>query len=238
LDALLVGGVEIADLPDPRAARHALSAAQFLVSLELRRSEVTEHADVVFPVAPVAEKSGTFLNWEGRQRFFAVALQDSATLTDLRVLDAIAAEMGFGLGLANAAAARDELQRLGTWAGTIREAPTTPPASSPRPLRGQAILAGWRMLLDSGRLQDGEPHLAGTARPPVVRLSPSTAAEIGAIEADPVTVSTHLGAITLPLNVSDLPDRVVWLPMNSGACAVHDRLGVTAGALVTIGAPR
>jgi NADH-quinone oxidoreductase subunit G len=94
------------------------------------------------------------------------------------------------------------------------------------------------MLLDSGRLQDGEPHLAGTARRPVVRLSSSTAAEIGAGEGDPVTVSTKCGAITLPLNISDLPDRVVWLPMNSGQSAVHDRLGVTAGALVTIGAPR
>jgi NADH-quinone oxidoreductase subunit G len=237
LDALLVGGVEISDLPDPRTARHALSGVQFLVSLELRRSDVTEHADVVFPVSPVAEKSGTFINWEGRQRFFPAALHDSGTLTDLRVLDAIAAEMGFGLGLPNAAAARDELQRLGTWSGPRREAPATPPASSPRPLRGQAILAGWRMLLDSGRLQDGEPHLAGTARPPVVRLSSATAAEIGAIDGDPVTVSTDFGAITLPLNVSDLPDRVVWLPMNSGACAMHDQLGVTAGALVTIGAP-
>ena len=36
------------------------------------------------------------------------------------------------------------------------------------------------MLLDAGRLQDGEPHLAGTARPPVARLSAATAAEIGA----------------------------------------------------------
>ena len=32
-----------------------------------RASAVTEQADVVFPVAPVAEKAGTFVDWEGRR---------------------------------------------------------------------------------------------------------------------------------------------------------------------------
>jgi len=91
------------------------------------------------------------------------------------------------------------------------------------------------MLLDRGRLQDGEPHLAGTARPPVVRLSPSTTVEIGAAEGDPIIVSTGSGAVTLPLVVADLPDRVAWLPMNSPGSAVHQQLGVTAGAVVSIG---
>jgi NADH-quinone oxidoreductase subunit G len=238
LDGLLIGGVEIADLADPRTARRAFSAAPFVVSLELRHSEVTEHADVVFPVASVAEKSGTFINWEGRQRYFAAALQDSAALSDLRVLDAIATEMGVGLGLPDAVTARDELQRIGTWQGPRPQLPAARPSLPPKPLAGQAILAGWRMLLDNGRLQDGEPHLAGTARRPVVRLSASTAAEIGTAEGDLVMVSTDSGAITLPLAISDLPHRVAWLPLNSGTSAVHELLGVTPGAVVTIGAVR
>jgi NADH-quinone oxidoreductase subunit G len=238
LDALLIGGVEITDLADPHAARRALAAAPFVVSLELRHSEATEHADVVFPVASVAEKSGTFLNWEGRQRFFPAALQDCTALPDLRVLDAIATEMGIGLGLPDDAAARDELQRLGTWDGPRPEAPAARPALSPRPVAGQAILAGWRMLLDSGRLQNGEPHLAGTARPAVLRLSSATAAEITAAEGDPISVSTGSGAITLPLVIADLPDRVAWLPLNSPGSAVHQQLGVTVGALVTIAVAR
>ena len=49
------------------------------------------------------------------------------------------------------------------------------------------------MLLDDGRLQDGEPHLAGTARTPVVRLSAETASAIGAADGDNVTVSTARG---------------------------------------------
>ncbi|GFG51612.1 NADH-quinone oxidoreductase subunit G [Mycolicibacterium agri] len=117
LGALLVGGVEPADLPDPDAARHALDAAPFVVSLELLHSEVTERADVVFPVAPVAEKSGTFLNWEGRPRSFPVALPDTGALPDLRVLNALAHEMSVDLGLPDAGAAQAERRRLGVWAG-------------------------------------------------------------------------------------------------------------------------
>src|SRR5450631_3670368 len=54
--ALVVAGVDPDDLPDPAAARAALDAAPFVVSLELRRSAVTDVADVVFPVA-AAEKA-------------------------------------------------------------------------------------------------------------------------------------------------------------------------------------
>ncbi len=68
LDALLIGGVEPADMSDPHAALAAIEAAGFVVSLEQRESAVTALADVVFPVAPVAEKAGSFTNWEGRIR--------------------------------------------------------------------------------------------------------------------------------------------------------------------------
>ncbi len=234
LSALLIGGVELVDLPDPEAARRALDAAPFVASLELRHSEVTERADVVFPVAAVAEKSGTFLNWEGRQRPFSVALRDPGVLDDLRVLDAIAANMGLDLGLADAAAARDEMLRLGAWDGVRPDVPQVDPAAPPRPGHGEAILSGWRMLLDGGRLQDGEPHLAGTARNPTLRLSKSTAAEIGAAQGDLVIVGTARGSITLALAITDMPDRVVWLPTNSPGSAVHQQLGVAPGGVVAI----
>ncbi|MDW5609763.1 NADH-quinone oxidoreductase subunit G [Mycolicibacterium sp. D5.8-2] len=238
LGALLIGGVEISDLPDPGAARRALSSTPFVVSLELSHSEVTAHAAVVFPVASVAEKSATFLNWEGRHRTFAAALPDSAAMPDLRILHSIATEMGVEFGLPDADAARDELQRLGTWEGQRPGAPLQRPVRGQRPGVGQATLAGWRMLLDSGCMQKGEPHLAGTARPIVARLSSSTAAEIGAAEGDPVTVGTQSGAISLPLAIADLPDRVVWLPLNSAGSQVHEQLRVTTGETVSIGVRR
>jgi NADH-quinone oxidoreductase subunit G len=243
LGALLVGGIEPGDFADPEAVLAALDAAPFVVSLELRHSAVTERADVVFPVAPTTQKSGAFVNWEGRYRGFEPAFRGtslSAGQSDHRVLDTLADEMGVYLGCTTVESAREELSTLGTWDGERTASPTVEaveakPAAQPE--AGQALLTGWRLLLDSGRGQDGEPHLAGTARKPEVRLSADTAAEIGATDGEEVTVSTDRGSITLPLNITDMPDRVVWLPLNSPGSAVHRALGVTIGALVKIGVP-
>ncbi|MFZ2178939.1 MAG: molybdopterin-dependent oxidoreductase, partial [Rhodococcus sp. (in: high G+C Gram-positive bacteria)] len=222
------------DLPDPDAAVAAVEKAAFVVSLELRHSTVTDHADVVFPVAAVVEKPGTFLDWEGRTRAFDAALHDTGAMPDQRVLHALADEMGSRLGLPDAEAARAELAALGVWEGQPAAPPEVDSMQPPRPAHGEAVLATWRMLLDSGRMQDGEPHLAGTARTPVVRLSADSAAEIHATEGDPVLVSTDHGAITLPLAITDLPDRVVWLPLESPGSAVYEHLAATAGDIVRI----
>ena len=239
LDGLVVGGLEPADLGDPDAALAALEATSFLVSLELRTSAVTARADVVFPVAPVVEKAGSFTNWEGRSRPFEPALSSNAA-PDLRVLHILAGKLGIDLGLGTVAAARAEIGTLGSWDGPRPAAPevSSPPVPAPGP--GEAVLAGWRLLLDAGRLQDGEPYLAGTARPAVARLSAATAAEVGAHDGESLTVSTGRGTITLPLEVIDMLDRVVWLPLNSPGSAVHRQLGVTPGTVVTIeaGDPR
>jgi NADH-quinone oxidoreductase subunit G len=90
LGAAVVAGVELADLLDPVAAREALAAAGFVVSLEVRESEATALADVVLPVAPVVEKSGTFVDWEGRERPFPTVLEDSAAIPACRALPLLA----------------------------------------------------------------------------------------------------------------------------------------------------
>lgn len=239
LGALLVGGVEPDDFADPDAVLAALDAAGFVVSLELRHSAVTERADVVFPVAPTAQKAGAFVNWEGRFRPFEPALHGStqqASRSDHQVLDALADELGVYLGASDVGTAREEIAALGLWDGERAAAPDVAAPDPAPPGAGEAVLAGWRMLLDNGLLQDGEPHLAGTARQPVVRLSAGTATEIGAADGDTVSVSTPRGSIRLPLAITEMPDRVVWLPVNSPGSAVHRQLGVPVGSTVQIGA--
>ncbi|MFN3602809.1 MAG: NADH-quinone oxidoreductase subunit G [Dietzia sp.] len=250
LTALLVGGVEAADLPDPGAALEAIDAAGFVVSIELRRSEISDRADVVLPIAPVAEKAGTFLTWEGRERPFAAALTRSEALPDHRVLNALAEEMGVWFGLTDVESVRRELALVAETLGSRPRVGAQPiPSMHSRPRRstggsasavadaraGQAVLATWRMLLDSGRMQDGEPHLAGTARTPVARLSRATAQEVGVSDGELLTVSTERGSITLPCAVTEMPDRVVWLPQNSPGSAVNATLAAAAGDIVRIG---
>jgi NADH-quinone oxidoreductase subunit G len=234
LGALVVGGVDPGDLPDPQAALAALDAAPFVVSLEIRQSAVTERADVVLPVAPAEEKAGTFLDWEGRERRFAAVLNSNA-VSDYRVLDLLAGEMDLHLGLRDLAAIRAELDALGPWDGARTEGPDVAAGEPPQPKPNEAVLATWRLLLDNGRLQDGEPYLAGTATRPVARLSAATAEEIGVADGADVVVSTAAGQITLPVVVDELPDRVVWLPTDSQSCTVHESLRVSAGAIVGIG---
>ncbi|HMG62375.1 MAG TPA: NADH-quinone oxidoreductase subunit G [Streptosporangiaceae bacterium] len=239
LSALLVAGVDPADLPDPEAALAALAAASFVVSLELRVSAVTDRADVVFPVAAVSEKAGTFVNWEGRPGTFGPALAVPAVRSDLQVLASIADEMDVHLGLPDAAAARRELQALGV-AGEAASAATAAPAGRPpvsmrlSPGPGQALLSTWRNLLDGGRMQDGEPNLAGTARAPVARLSAATAAEAGTAAGGKVVVATEHGSVTLPVEVTPMPDRVVWLPANSAGGGIRRDLHAGHGTLVTL----
>lgn len=239
LGGLVVGGVEPRDLPDPAAARAALAAAGFLVSLEVRASEVTALADVVLPVAPPVEKPGTFLTWEGRPRPFPQALTSTA-LSDHRVLDALADAMGTDLGLRtlkDVHADLDALDASGAWDGARVPAPTATAAEPPRVAAGQALLATWHLLLDTGRLQDGEPFLAGTAKRPVARLSAATAASAGVPDGGTLAVTTDAGTVELPLVVTAMPDHVVWLPTAAAGCQVRDALHALPGDVVRIGAP-
>ncbi|WP_055564030.1 NADH-quinone oxidoreductase subunit G [Streptomyces atriruber] len=240
LGALLVAGVEVADLPDPARARAALDEVGFLVSLELRPSEVTDRADVVLPVAAVAEKPGTFLNWEGRARMFDAALKpDQMTRrlapTDARVLHMLADAGDIHLGLPDLLTLRRELDRLGGWDGPHATDPLETGAQPPRPAAGEAVLSGHRLLLDQGRLQDGDEALAGTRHAAHARVSAATAAEAGVKDGDLLAVAGPAGATELPLQITEMPDRVVWLPLNSTGGGVTSDTGARPGDLVRIG---
>ncbi|MBJ7002787.1 NADH-quinone oxidoreductase subunit G [Streptomyces sp. CRPSP2-6A1] len=240
LAALVVAGVEVADLPDPARAREALDQVGFLVSLELRPSEVTERADVVLPVAAVAEKAGSFLNWEGRVRSFEAALKPEQMTrrlapTDARVLHMLADAMDVHLGLPDLRTIRAEIDRLGSWDGPYATEPREAAGAVPRPAAGEAVLAGHRLLLDQGLLQEGDEALAGTRRAARARLSAATAAEAGVAEGEFLAVTGPTGTVELPLQIGEMPDRVVWLPLNSVGGGVASDTGAQPGNLVRIG---
>ncbi|MFD6969392.1 NADH-quinone oxidoreductase subunit G [Streptomyces sp. NPDC059949] len=239
LSALLVAGVEVTDLPDPDRARTALQEA-FVVSLELRAGEVTDHADVVLPVAAVAEKAGAFINWEGRVRPFEAALKpDQMTRrlapADARVLHMLADAADRPIALPDVHAVRREIDALGPWAGERATGQATDTVPLPRPGVGEAVLAGHRLLLDLGRLQEGDDALAGTRHEASARLSAATAAETGVKNGDVLAVTGPAGSVELPLRITEMPDRVVWLPLNSTGSGVLADAGARPGTLVRIG---
>jgi NADH-quinone oxidoreductase subunit G len=235
LGALVVAGVDPSDLADPVLADEALDKVDFLVSFEVRRSAVARRADVVFPVAPVAEKAGTFLNWEGRLRTFPTALETTA-MTDARVLDALAREMGSALGCSDVAAIRRELGALPVTDALRAVAPHLEPPVHVRTRSGTAMLATWAQLIDLASLLDGDGLLADTARPVRALLSKETAAAAGVGDGDHVRVATDRGSIDAPVEVTDMPDGVVWLPTNSPGSTVRRTLGAAHGSVVTLSA--
>jgi len=238
LAGLLVGGVDPADLPDPLLAEQALAAARFVVSLELFPTAVTAHADVVLPVAAAPEKAGSYLDWEGRVRPFDATLHGTGQLTDGRVLQGLAEQLGADLRVGSVSEVRAQLTALGgaaqAPAGTgVDVAPEPPPE-----LAGdEAVLASWRQLVDVGTLQREEPALAGTARPAAARLGRAAARRLGLADGDPITVTGPAGAITLPVRLVEMPDGVVWLPMRSPGSEVRAQLGAGPGSVVRLAGP-
>ena len=181
LGALVIAGVDPADLPDPAGALRALDRTPFIVSLELRASAVTDRADVVFPVAAVAEKAGTFVNWEGRGGHVRRGAQRAGhphrpvrARRDRRRDGRAPGAARRGRG---ARRARRPRRLAGRPPGRAR--PCCPPPQRDAWRTASSRLATWHQLIDAGRMQDGEPYLAGTARPAVARVSPATAADGG-----------------------------------------------------------
>ena len=216
-------------------------SASFVVSLELRATDVTAAADVVLPVAPMTDKAGTFVTWDGRARDFVAVFANPASLPDLRVLSGIAEEMGRPLGFRTVAEVRAEMQALGPWDGAR---PALDAGKAPRPAKagkaGSFALATWKQLIDLGSMQDGEAHLRATARPPVVRLNRAAYESVFGLldDTEPggsqlATVTGDRGSITLPVVVTDLPDGVVWVPARSFGRGVLAELA-SPGSTVTV----
>ena len=232
--ALLVGGVEAADLADPVAFLAAVESVPFVVSLEQRHSAVTALADVVLPVGAAVDKAGTYLDWEGRPREFAQVFPSSLALSDSRVLAMLAAEAEIAFGRGDVPSLRAELAAIGVWDGERAEAPSVASEAAREPGEGEALLATWRQLLDHGLLQEGDPYLRATARMSVARISPATAFGVGAVDGGMLTVSTDFGSLTLPVVVTAMPDGVVWVPANSDGSTPRATLGAGHGDIVRI----
>ena len=236
LGGLVIGGVDLDDLADPAAARAAIEAAGFVVSLELTETDVTRAADVVFPVAPTTEKAGMFVTWEGRPRTFAKIFDVPGSLADLRVLAGIADEMGTTLGFSTTDGARAEMEQVGPWDGARPAAPTVAPAHARKVLKTKLALATWKQLVGHGSLLEDADVLLETQRPAVARINAETHEMLrGSSE---VTLTGDRGQVTLPVEVTDLPEGVVWVPANAWPGGVFATLSGPGGSVSVKGVQR
>ena len=228
--AVLVGGVDPFDIsPD---AKLSLSK-KFVVSLEIRESDITDIAQVVLPVAAVVEKSGSFMDWQGKSRSFDAAVE-SLNRSDVRILSMLADEMGKSINLPTVSAARKEFASLENWDGTKPVMPTASANSEIKVGADEAVLTSWRNLLDKGSLQEGEDNLAGTARDATAVISQSRAGSLSVKSGELIRVSNTYGAITLPCTIADIDDSAIWLPRNSASSQLIKVLGTVGNSVVKV----
>lgn len=96
LQAYLLLGVEAElDTHDPVTAMASINAADFVVVMSPYKGKSLDYADVLLPIAPWTETSGTFINTEGRvQSFSAVVKPLGETRPAWKVLRVLANLLG------------------------------------------------------------------------------------------------------------------------------------------------
>jgi NADH-quinone oxidoreductase subunit G len=200
--ALLLLNVEpVLDLADPAAAHAALQQSDMVVALTSFKDAAVEGADVLLPIAPFTETSGTFVNAEGRVQGFHGVVKP---LGDTRPAWKVLRVLGNLLGLAGFDFETTEQVRqeaLGDEAlipaRLSNDVAVTPKAGvAPQGLQRLAdvpIYATDALVRRATSLQ-----LTADARAPQAGLAPGLWAALGLQAGDKVRVSQGAGSAVLP----------------------------------------
>ena len=96
---ILIGADPLADVPDADLARRAIAGARRLIAVDTFINNSSALADVVFPAAAYAEKSGNTTNIEGRVTTLGQGVTVSGTSrADWMIASDLAARLGTDLG--------------------------------------------------------------------------------------------------------------------------------------------
>ena len=229
---LVLGEFDERDYTD-QAGLFAAADAAFTVQLAHRRTAVSEHADVVFPVALMSQVNGHVMNWEGRWR--GVRALDGvkvAAMSDRKVLLSLARVLGTDLELPSN---RDLV------AGMRREAPAVyaPQATAATGVTGAPqgeglILDTWPELMGESEALAETTFVGSDRRRGHARISPATADALGIHHCSGCgghsSIELTVGDTTVTLPVTVWPtmlDDVVWVPSNAPATVPVPLTGAT-----------
>jgi NADH-quinone oxidoreductase subunit G len=193
------------DCADPRTATKAMAAADMVVALAAYRSFAADYADVLLPVVPFSETSGTFVNCEGRMQSFNAVVKPLGDARPawkvLRVLGNLMSLPGFDQE--STEAIRDEVCRPDAVAAKLNNR-----------LDGVALKADAAAAEGIERIADvpiyfGDPIVrrAGSlqrtrdALPPRAWLAPALAEQLGVKAGERIKVRQGDGAATVEVGV-------------------------------------
>lgn len=215
LKGYLLMGVEPGfDFANPSGARQALLSAEFVVALSaFGHDTVLDYSDVVLPIAPYAETSGTYLNIDGVWQQFKGAISPHGEARPawkvLRVLANILHCDGFDY-----TSSEDVLNEVKTAYSMMNQTRSSLyfPEALPVPDATLTRIGEWPMYRGDAlvRHADALQH-CGAAEKACVRIHPQTAEKLNL--GDVATVSQTEFEITLPLlRDARVALDTVWVP--------------------------
>jgi NADH-quinone oxidoreductase subunit G len=205
---------------DPQQALHAMHAADMVVALSAYKHHATEYADVMLPVAPFTETSGTFVSTEGRVQSFRGAVKPLGEARPawkvLRVLGNLLKVSGFDYDTSEAV--RDEVlgsadvaAKLNNTLQTSTQSSVPSPQSSGSGLQRVSdvpIYSADAVVRRAAALQKTRD-----AAIPCVAMHSSELHKLGLNPGDTVKVSQGNGSVTLVVQANDrLPLRTARVP--------------------------
>jgi NADH-quinone oxidoreductase subunit G len=221
----LLFGVETAhDCANPAQAARALDAADFVVCAGAFASDTMKaQADVLLPLSPFTETSGTFLSTEGRwQSFAGVASPTGDSRPGWKVMRVLGNQFGLdGFEQQSSEEIRDALlQQLGSVsldnfqaAGTVAQAATF--AGLER-VGDVAINAVDALVRRAPALQATPDAIVSE----MVRLNAGQAEKSGVRDGYTVTVTQGDASATLDVEISErVPDGCLWIQSGTRAAA-------------------
>jgi NADH-quinone oxidoreductase subunit G len=220
LKAYLLLAVEAElDTHDPVSALSSINAAEFVVVMSPYKGKSLDYADVLLPIAPWTETSGTFINTEGRvQSFSAVVKPLGETRPAWKVLRVLGNLLGLA-GFDHNDSKEVLLDALGeTPTGSVQaflsneiSGLSVPP---PQPVDGLERVADVP-IYQTDAVVRRSPGLQKTldAALPVARMHSRLIAKLGLEENGRVSLRQTAGALTLKVQRDDLlPDNCVRVP--------------------------
>ncbi|MGQ3050574.1 MAG: NADH-quinone oxidoreductase subunit NuoG [Roseateles sp.] len=228
--ALLLNTDPVLDAANPGAAARALDAAEMVVVLSPFKSGL-DYADVLLPVAPFTETSGSFVNAEGRlQSFVGVARPLLETRPGWKVLRVL----GNLLGLAGFDQDSSEQVREQALGGDIASRLSNATTASPKtaaPAEGIERFANLPIYASDALVRHSTSLQLSTdgREAPTVGLPASLWQQLALQAGDQVRVVQDGGAAQLPARLeAGLPDGVVRVPAGLPQTAT---LGAAFGTL-------
>jgi NADH-quinone oxidoreductase subunit G len=225
------------DCHNPQVARAALDQAEMVVAMTSYKHGMA-YADVLLPIAPYTETSGTFVNCEGRAQSFNGSVKPLGETRPawkvLRVLGNLLELSGFDYETSEAIRTEiigeksdtgfDLTSRLNNFAKLQPQAAAQSTGTGLERIADVPIYFTDAIVRRAESLQE-----TADARPPMARISTALAQKLGVKNGDQVNVTQGQGSVALAASIEkNLPDNVVRV---AAAHASTTSLGAMFGSI-------